>query len=96
MFKSVLKKNTAVYYNIYVSDYNANGTGFAPHKCCPLIGSPSLDEFWSMTGKQTAAGKGAGHPISLCFKPRMMVVATCPSATHTKNIFRRRNYECAM
>jgi len=48
---------------------------------CPLLGSPSLNGYWSMTGKPNTAEKGTGHPTSLSRWPSIMGVAMCPSAT---------------
>ena len=48
---------------------------------CPLLGSPSLNGYWSMTGKPNTAEKGTGHPTSLSRWPSIMGVAMCQSAT---------------
>ena len=69
-----------------VPGYSPRGTGFEPHARRPLLGSPSLNGYRSMTGNLNTAKKGTGHPTSLCGLPSKMGVAMCPSATLTSNM----------
>ena len=66
-----------------VPDYIPRGTGFEPHTRRPLLGSPSLNGYWSMTGNLNTTEKGTGHHTSLCRWPSIMGVAMCPSVTLT-------------
>ena len=58
-----------------VPDYSPKGTGFEPHARRPLLGSPSLNGYRSMTGNLNTAKEGTGHPNSLCRWPNIMGVA---------------------
>ena len=60
-----------------VPDYSSKGTGFEPHAGRPLLGSPSLNGYLSMTGNLNTAKKGTGHPTSLCRGPSLVGVAMC-------------------
>ena len=69
-----------------VPGYSPKGTGFDPHARRPLLGSPSLNGYRSMTGNLNTAKKGTGHPTSLCRWPSIMGVAMCPSVTLTSSM----------
>ena len=49
-----------------VSDYNADGRGFALHTERPFLDPSSHNEFWSLTGNLTAAENGTDHPTPSC------------------------------
>ena len=49
----------------------------------PLLGSPSLNGYRSMTGNLNTGKKGTDHPTSLSRWPSLVGVAMCPSATLT-------------
>ena len=84
-----IKKNVScmmlVMYYIFqfLPGYNADGREFVPHTSRPLLDTPTLNGYRSLTENLTTVEKRFGHPTPPCRWPSIMGAAMCPSATPT-------------